>query len=70
MTFYYRKLPLEFSREGKALTPFIPMVARITLRSDWWIGDKDEWRALLSQDLRKDLRGDSGVKMEKFHLNP
>jgi hypothetical protein len=38
---------LEFSRSDAA-TDVAPPVAYLTLRSDWWIGDRDQWEGLLN----------------------
>jgi len=38
---------VEFSRTGPPLDPTLPMVVWLTMRSQWWVGERAQWAALL-----------------------
>ena len=40
---------VEFSREGNPPDPAMPMVVWLTMRSQWWIGEREKWEALLKK---------------------
>ncbi len=38
---------VEFSRTGPPPDPALPMVVWLTMRSQWWVGEREKWEALL-----------------------
>jgi len=42
---------VEFSRTGSPLDPTLPMVVWLTMRSQWWVGEREKWEALLHKAL-------------------
>lgn len=40
---------VEFSRTGPPPSPTLPMVVWLTMRSQWWVGGKEKWEALLQK---------------------
>jgi hypothetical protein len=46
---YAAGFSIELSRSRKDRNTEIPLVVRLTLRSQWWIGNRPEWEIFLSQ---------------------
>jgi hypothetical protein len=59
---------IEFSRQGTPPTPALPTIVGITLRSDWWIGNPQDWDALLGKALWKVLYGEPHDPMRAFAI--
>ena len=49
--YYAAGFCVEFSRTGSPPAPTLPMVVWLTMRSQWWVGEREKWEALLHKAL-------------------
>lgn len=55
---YTAGFSVEFSRSGKPPETLVPMVVRLTLRSNWRIGTAEAWHAVRMELPRSPARGE------------
>jgi hypothetical protein len=65
---YSAGFSVEFARESEPPSSLIPMVVRLTLRSNWRIGTAEEWEALLSRLPIKPEGGEPGDPARAYML--
>lgn len=59
---------VEFSRTGPPPEPTLPLVVWLTMRSQWWVGEKGKWAALLQQAPMPYVGAEPAEPMQAYAL--